>query len=429
MRRRILGAIIGVTILATSVLTVPLAIVVSRRAAEEGVHELERVAERTATDISPESLQGLDEIELPDTAAGVAVAVYTTDGRLIVGKGPDPADEAVLDTQLLTRSHEVGHSLVVTRPVVLDETTSAVIRASEPLSETRGRVRRELALLLAFDAVALVTATAVGWFVARRLVKPLDLIRDDAARLGAGDFAIEHRHSGVSELDATSAALADTAERLDDTLRHEREFTANASHQLRTPITALRVSIEGELMAPRDDHTLVLDESLAEIDRLESTISTLLEVARTRDVERTEVELSQWASANRVRWQPRLSSEGRNSVFTGAHETVRVSREVMDEIADVLIDNALEHGDGEVRVQVSGGGGVMSLTVADDGELGRDPASLFVRHDPAATGTGVGLALARSLAEAEGGRLVVSSTAPTRFRLVLPDWSASAQHH
>lgn len=420
-------AIIGVTILATAVLTVPLAIVVSRRAGEEGVHELERVAERTATDISSESLQGLDEIELPDTETGVAVAVYSTDGRLLAGAGPDPAGPAVLDTGLLTRSHEVGHSLVVTRPVVLDETTAAVIRASEPLSETRGRVRRELALLLAFDAAALIAATAAGWFVARRLVKPLDLIRDDAVRLGAGDFAVERRHSGVSELDATSAALADTAERLDDTLRREREFTANASHQLRTPITALRVSIEGELMTPRDDRTLVLDESLAEIDRLESTISTLLEVARTRDVERTEVDLSEWAAATRGRWHTQISSRDRTSDFTGAHESVRVSREVMDEITDVLIDNALAHGDGEVRVEAKGGGGVLSLTVSDEGELGRDPAGLFVRNDPAATGTGVGLALARSLAEAEGGRLVVS-TAPTRFKLVLPDWAAAAQH-
>ncbi len=398
------------------------------RAREDAVSELERVAERTATDISSESLQGMDQIELPETEHGVGVAVYSTDGRLLVGKGPDPADQAVLRTELLTRSREVGHSLVVTRPIVLDETTAAVIRVSEPLAETRGRVRRELALLLAFDAAALITATAVGWFVAARLVKPLNLIRDDAERLGAGDFAVERRHSGVSELDATSAALAETAERLDRALRREREFTANASHQLRTPITALRVSIEGELMAAREDHTQVLDESLVEIDRLESTISTLLEVARTRDVERTEVNLSEWAYATALRWQAQISSQGRGSDFVHTYESVHVSREVLDEIAHVLIHNALVHGEGEVRVDVSGGGGVMSLTVSDDGGLRRDPASLFVRNDPAASGTGVGLALARSLAEAEGGRLVVSNANPTRFRLVLPDWSGEAQH-
>jgi len=61
------------------------------------------------------------------------------------------------------------------------------------------------------------------------------------------------------------------------------------------------------------------------------------------------------------------------------------------------------------------------LTVTDSGNLDREPEQLFVRHDPGATGNGVGLALARSLAEGEGGRLLLAAVAPTQFRLVLPD--------
>jgi len=99
-----------------------------------------------------------------------------------------------------------------------------------------------------------------------------------------------------------------------------------------------------------------------------------------------------------------------------------VSVAVLDQILDILLANALEHGDGrvEVRFRPSAGGGLV-VEVCDEGRIDRDPSSLFVRRDPAAAGHGVGLSLARSLAEAEGGRLVLAAATPTTFRLVLPD--------
>ncbi len=424
MRRRIIGVIIGVTFLAVGVLTVPLAIITSVRSRDDAIRELERVAERVATDVTAASMNEGDQIELPQVEDSVTVGVYLLDGTLVAGRGPEPPGGHVTDTGLLTRNDTIGSDLVVARPVVADETARAVIRVAEPLSETEGRIRREIGLLLLFDVAAVAVAAGAGWFLAARLVEPLEEIRDDAVRLGSGDFAITERTSGVAELDATSEALAETAQRLDSTLRREREFTANTSHQLRTPLTALRLSIEGELLSPRPDASLALRESLQEIDRLDSTIATLLEVARRRTGHRTPLDPQEWIQDLHQRWIGPLTDAGRAVRFTASDSVpVQVSREVLDEIGNVLIDNALHHGRGTVTAVVAGGSGSLTLTVSDQGDLGRDPSELFVRHDPAASGTGVGLALARSLAEGEGGRLVITSTSPTSFLVVLADWS------
>lgn len=421
MRRQILTAIVGVTVLATVVLTIPLAIVTSLRARSDSVRELERVAERVAADISVAALRGSDSIDLPHVESSVSVAVYLPDGSRLIGEGPSHADDLVSDTRFLTRQGAVGSSLVVTRPVVIDEHTEGVIRVAEPLSETEGRIRRDLLILGAFDIGAIGVAAAAGWFLSRRLVEPLERIRDDAVRLGGGDFAIGRRESGVSELDATSEALSDTALRLDKALQRERDFSSNASHQLRTPLTALRLSIEGELLNPREDREVALNEALAEIDRLDGTISMLLDLARSGTGRRSLVDLSRWMDEVGLRWTPRLS-EGDRSAHFGATgiEWATVSSQVLEEITDILIDNALVHGTGEIQVAVVGGTSSVELTVSDEGRLGRDPSDLFVRYDPGAEGNGVGLALARSLAEGEGGRLVVAEVAPTQFKLVLP---------
>lgn len=414
---------IGVTVLATVVLTVPLMLVTSSRARDRGVRELERVAERFAPDVTAASLKGLDDIDLPGTEEAVAVGVYLPDGTRVAGRGPDPGGDLIADVRKTTRNARVGSSLVIARPVVVDDSTIGVIRVSEPLSETVGRARRDQGLLLLFDLIAIVIAGLVGWYLATRLVRPIERIRDDAVRLGKGDFAIPDRKSGIRELDATSEAMSDTAQRLDDILRREREFTANASHQLRTPLTALRIAIEGELMAPREDPSLVLGESLSEIERLESTINTLLRVARRRITGRLVIDSVDWIEGQRLSWREFAEGEHPVKFRTLGTGAVKVSREVLDVISDVLVDNAVRHGTGTVKVSLTIEAESLTLSVADEGNLRRDPADLFVRNDPAAAGTGIGLALARSLAEGEGGRLVVASTDPTEFRAILPDWT------
>lgn len=423
MRRRILVAIMSVTALATLVLTLPLALLIASREHNDANRELTLAAERSANELTSDSNFADSELELPDFEESLTVGVYLPDGTRIAGSGPARADDLTASAELLTKIGTTATERVLVRPIVEREARVAVIRVAEPLSEAERKVWRDIGVLLGIDLAAIVVAAVVGWLVSVRLVRPLQAIRDHAVRLGDGDFSIVPSPSGIDELDATATALAETAARLDGVLQRERSFTADASHQLRTPLTSLRLAIEGEMQAPSDDPTPAFEAALDEIDRLESTINTLLRVARDQPISRDPLDVDRWLSTIVRRWSTVLGERGRsfsaNSAVTGSP---LVSRHVLEQIIDILLGNAVQHGDGNVAIYVVEEGDKLVVTVSDDGQIERDPSELFTRRDPGATGHGLGLALARSLAEAEGGRLVLATTDPTTFRLLLPDF-------
>lgn len=423
MRRRILVAIIGVTAVATMVLTVPLALIFARRESADSVLELQRAAQRTTAGLSTAPGRDGENIEMPKVEENVHVGVYSADGRRIAGAGPDVADEVTSRARRIEATGLVGNERVLADPVLVNEELVAVVRVAEPSSDTTDRVRREVLFLVLFDLLAVAVAAGVGSLVAVRLAEPVRRIRDDAVRLGSGDFAVESVRSGIGELDETSEALADTARRLEEMLGRERAFSADASHQLRTPLAALRLSIETELLDPRPDAGRVLDEALTQVDRLEETISTLLTIARDRPPPRDLLETEHLVHQIHARWDSNFQPSRRQLRCAQSGDIkVHVSVAVLDQIIDILLANSLAHGVGDVTVGLrpSAGGGLV-VEVSDLGAMERDAATLFVRRDPAAAGHGVGLSLARALAEAEGGRLVLAEASPTKFRLVLPD--------
>lgn len=425
MRRRILAAIVGVTVVATMVLTLPLALLMSKREHADADRELALTAEKTANEVTSDSDFADSDLELPIFEESLTVGVYLPDGRRIAGRGPDRADELTAATELLTIVGHTFNERVLVRPIVERERAVGFIRVSEPLSEAERLVWRDVAILLGFDAAAIIVAAIVGSLVAARLVRPLRAIRDDAVRLGDGDFSIVPTPSGIDELDATASALADTAVRLDGVLRRERAFTADASHQLRTPLTSLRLAIETELQSPSDDPSASLETALTEIDRLEDTITTLLRVARDQPISRDPIDLDHWIADVRRRWITVLSEQRRDlAISLTADNAPAVSRHVLDQIVEILVNNAVRHGRGQVTIDVAEEGDQLVVAVSDEGSLDRSPGELFVRRDPGASGHGLGLALARSLAEAEGGRVVLGSTEPTTFRVLLPGSAA-----
>lgn len=427
MRRRILAAIIGVTIMATTVLTVPLAVITARRRSDDAYRELQRAAERTAALLTASPGRDSEPIEFPKTASDLRIAVYGPDGSKLAGDGPAHADSVTRRAKRIAVSSVIGDERVLADPFLVNERRIAIVRVAEPASETTSRVRSAVLVLVVFDLVAIGIAAAVGSLVAARLARPVRRLRDDAVRLGNGDFAVEARHSGISEIDETSSALSETAGRLEEMLGRERAFSADASHQLRTPLAALRLSVETELMDPRPDAERVLDEALTQIDRLEETITTLLAIARDRPPPRDALDVQHLVGDIHHRWDGRFATPGRVLRCRRSGEVdVHVSTAVLEQILDILLGNALEHGIGDVDVLVtpSSRGGLV-VEVSDAGSIVRDPADLFTRRDPGASGHGVGLSLARSLAEAEGGRLVLTTASPTTFHLVLPDAAAS----
>jgi signal transduction histidine kinase len=294
-------------------------------------------------------------------------------------------------------------------PVVRQLVVVAAVRGQEPVSVVDAELRRQRLNIALFGAAALLIAAAVGLWLSSRLARPLGRLGDAATQLGQGNFTARAPRSGIAQVDEVAQALDDTAARLADLVERERSFSAHASHQLRTPLTSLRLAIETELAQPRPEANTALKELLAQVDRLEATISELLELARGT-ADRGPVEPAALAYGAVDRWRERFAGSHRSvraQVLdrVDAPATVNGSTAALSQILDVLIDNALVHGEGVVTVIVrAGSGGGVVVAVEDEGAGIANDLDHVVGVSPRA-GHGYGLQLAMALAHAENAEL------------------------
>lgn len=424
MRRRILIAIAMVAVLAVVAMGVPLGTVVGRLYRDDEVIRLERSAAQAGQAVGA-TVGGRDPVELPGGTGGTSLALYSRDGRRVTGDGPRRADP-VVRRALAGESADatLGGELVVAVPVAREERVVGAVRAARDGSLVAGRVRRAWALLFGLGAFAVGIAGLVAVWLSRRLARPIEDLAVAAERLGAGDFTVAPGKSGVGEVDAAGAALAATAGRLREVLERERAFSADASHQLRTPLAALRLELEAAALDSRPPtREQALTKALAQVERLERTIDTLLNLARDAAETGERASLVELLDSVEDEWRGRLAAQGRPLRTSVAQEAavLRASAGPIGEVLRVLVENAAIHGSGAVTIRARAAGGAAAIDVSDEGRGVADPARLFARRHRSATGIGIGLALARSLAEAEGGRLYYDPSRPaTTFTLLLP---------
>jgi signal transduction histidine kinase len=416
VRRRILAAILSVTAVAIVLFGVPLAIVVQRFVDDDAALRVERAAVLASRQVPADFATSNDPVELPTNGDGIVLALYDHDGVLIAGSGPTVADAATTEA-LGNRiaDVELSGARVVAVPVAADERVIGVIRAEQSTAASDARTRRIITLLAALAVGVLMIGAAIGYVLAGRLARPVRRLRDAAVDLGDGDFTIDVPRSSVPELDQAGQAMTATARRLDDLVSRERSFSADASHQLRTPIAGLRAAIETELAFPRTDHTEVLHEAISDIDRLERTITELLTIARTSEIATAPVVLAEVFAEIEENWRGRFARADRPLTIAAARyaPTVRGSSAVLRHALDVLVDNALRHGAGEVRIDHTVTETTVTISVTDDGPGFSTPALV----EPASPEDdmslhGLGLPLARRLVEALPGRLTITRAAP-----------------
>ena len=428
MRRRILTSIIAVTALAVVLFGVPLAIVVQDQYLDDATLRLEREATTAARQVPADVATTKDPIELNASSASARLGLYLPNGQKLIGSGPTDGDAPVeAATRNQIQDIEAKGRLVVAVPVLANEQVIAVLRAEEPLSVVDHEVREAWAAMAGLAIAAIAVAALVAHQAARRLYRPVEGVRRAAHRLGDGDFTITRTTSGISELDEVSDALAATAQRLDSLLTRERAFSADASHQLRTPLTGLRLILESELASPRADRSLVLDEALHEVDRLETTIDELLTLARDTPRDRGPLALAPLFDELERRWHGPFAAAGRrlDAHIVEPLPMVRVSQSAVNQVLEVLLDNALRHGTGTVTLEAHGLETGVAITVRDEGT--RSDATDAVDRSPESQGHGIGLTLASRLAEAEGGRLLCPQPGEAAaFQLVLTAGSADA---
>ena len=420
MRRRLARAIVGVTAAALALFGLPLGVAAQRVYRDQELIRLEREA-TAATESVGASVGPGDPPELT-AATGVAVALYDRAGVRRAGRGPERAD-AVTRRALggLVADASPEGRLVVAVPVARGEAVRGAVRAERSDAVVARRTHRAWLVLALGALLVLALAGALARQLARRLAAPVERLAAAVRRLGAGDFGSRTQAAGVPELDDAGAALDATAERLGALVERERAFSADASHQLRTPLTALRLGLEGAQRRGASPDTLAA--ALVQVDRLEATIATLLAAARDTGAPGSPVDVDAVLAALDASWRGRLAAQGR---------PLRIVREpdlaiplaapgAVEQILQVLLENAGRHGRGTVTVTVRRASGAVAFDVGDEGPgVTGDPEAVFARRGPSAGGEGIGLSLARALASADGGRLVLRGSGPSPvFTLVL----------
>ena len=408
----------AINLLAMVLLVIPLAWASTQIYRAEAVAILEKEATRVLALTAEESSAAALPAPL-DPA--VVVGLYAASGELIAGSGPEGDPDAVgAPGDGVTRVTTEAGQLAVYVPFDREGGAQVTIRAASSLADVRDRTFRAWRVLIGLVAVSVGVSAFVALRRARQLAQPFEQLADAANDLQAGGFALTIATTGVREGDEVARALEAAARSAADRVDSAQALAEDASHQVRTPIAAARLALESALAIPDSD---LPQAARTAVDQLDRASTALAEVLALRRDPSAQAPLGPALGAVRqavAPWQGVLAATGRRCTL--ADETVGgdvlVADTILRQILDVLLDNSVKHGTGDVRVAAREVGDWLLVDVSDAGKVTADPEVLFTRGT--GRGTGLGLALGKSLAESVGGRLVLSDRHPTRFTLALP---------
>jgi signal transduction histidine kinase len=303
--------------------------------------------------------------------------------------------------------------LYVAVPVAAAGRVRGAVRITYPTSSVDARIRRYWLVLAAIAGIVLVVASAIGFRLAAFVVRPLDRLQQAAGALGRGDLAARApEDEGPPEVRALAAAFNDMAGRLGQLLRSQEEFVADASHQLRTPLTALSLRLENLARDVAPPGEAELAAALAEVERLAGLVDALLALAQADAgaVPAGQIELAQLVRERVDAWSALAEERGvRLARRADGGATARTAEERVRQVLDNLLENAIEVSPPgrTVTVAIHETPGWVELRVVDEGpgmtaEERRRAFDRFWRGRRG-EGSGLGLAIVRRLVEADGG--------------------------
>lgn len=428
LRLRLLAAFAYVLVLVLVALEIPLALSLSSRVDAEVRAQASSQAQIVAAAASgriDERARLLRTVQDAGRDLGARVIVVDLRGRLVADSagsglrgasyGDRPEIAAALagnPAQGTRHSATLGEELLFTAvPVIDDGRRVGAVRVTQSVEAVGARVRRNVLVLVGVGALALTLGLALAWVLAGSLSRPLRALADTARRVERGELDARAEPTGASEQRDVAHAFNDMTERLAQVLAAQREFVANASHQLRTPLTGLRLRLEAAQLKT-DDPMLERELRAAEneVERLTRLLNALLLLAREGD----RPELHAPTSLERAcelayeRWLPRAAETGHEleldrgpDVFVGARE------EDVAIVLDNLIENALVYSPDGTRVRLLWDGeGRLAVLDEGSGIAPGDEVRLFERFGRGRSdrpGTGLGLAIVETLARRWGG--------------------------
>ena len=446
MTRRLLAGYLTITVVVLLLLELPLAIFFSQR-------ELERFTAGVDHDASVIASIYEDDLQTNQALDPQPALLYAerTKARVVI---VDEHGISLVDTELpvprnLATRPEIAEALsgrrssgtrssstlgtdfvYVAIPVTSSGVVHGALRVTIDTDRVDSSVHRFWLALVAVGLGILAVMAVVGWMIARSVTRPLRRLELAATRFADGDLTVEAPISeGPIELRTLDATMSTMAERLAALLDEQREFVADASHQLRTPLTALRLRLENLQARLPDAEGDELESAIDETTRLATLVGDLLQLARADQAPPAiTIDLAQMAVQRADTWTALAELAGVTMRVEGADAPLWATAApgAMEQILDNTLDNALNVSPAGsvivIRLRTEGDRRV--VTVEDHGPgLSDDDKERatrrFWRKTATTPGTGLGLAIAISLAKASSGTLTLADTPGGGLRVVV----------
>ncbi len=460
-RTRLLLAAFYVLSAVVIALAVPLALTVERRASSDfetatlgdAAILAARVADLVPADASQANAAELrairDLVDQGVRSGDKRVVVTDAGGRVVVdstglarigvpyaSSARPELREALFRGRIDTRrrfSESLGEELLlVTIPVVDQGRVVGAVRVSAGTADVAAGVRASWLRLALLGLAVVVAGLILAWLLARPLVRQIDRLSDAAARLGRGERGARAPEEGPAELAGLARSFNDMAESVTANIESQHEFVANASHQLRTPLTGIRLRLEA-IAHEGGPAAVQAEKAEVELDRLSALVDDLLALARVGESQPSggPVDLSELVGDAGVRWTERAAEGGARIEVESSGDCVAwADRDDLRDVLDNLLDNALRYTPRgtQVRVTTAIRDGRVVIEVADSGPgiPAEDRPRVFERFyrgvngRRAGSGSGLGLAIADELVRRWGGDVTLSAGPGTRFVVSLP---------
>ncbi|HEV7525753.1 MAG TPA: HAMP domain-containing sensor histidine kinase [Acidimicrobiia bacterium] len=403
MRRQIVSMTVAVTSIVVIAFVLPLMFLVRTIAADRATNKANADAQYVGQIIAGNRTAAPGLVAQADATSSSRISVYYPDGSIVGDRSRPPAAESL---QLAGRGRSFSRStsggVDVFLPVLQAGGKTAVVRVSVPGSDLRRGVMTAWLSLAGLGVALVLLAGLVADRMARSITKPLNTLTQIARRLADGELDARSRVRGSVEVVEVSRALDMLAVRIGDLLRAEREYAADLSHSLRTPLTALR--LDAELLGD----TAEAGRIMTAVDDLEAAVTMVIADTRRdrRVADERGGELSEVVRERMAFWEV-LARAQRRPLEVCLHPDalpVDARRDDLQQLVDVLVDNVLRHtpAGGAARVTTApGSNGGARLVVEDSGAgfAGPEPKS--------AKGTGLGLEIARRVARDAAGSVTL----------------------
>ena len=447
MHRRLLVVLVPLAVLLVAALGVPLGVTVAEREMQEvyvdRLNDVGRFASLADTALSTGRTEALgQELTRYHELYGIPVAVIDTSGTVLLGPDAayrqaarsEPALPRIVTAALAGARSEPSaewapwhdSALVVAEPVGRDsEVVGAVVTISD-LSRTRDRILLRWAQLAGLGLLPLIALVAVAWPVSAWVLRPVRELDQATSRISAGDLTIRaDAEAGPAELRRLAASFNTMMDAVENAAQRQRAFVSDASHQLRNPLTSLRLAVES--LAPHlpaaGDGRPMYDVAVDELTAMQRMLDSLQASARMESMRTASpVDLDAVLATRAGRWRALTATTG-ETLTIDVPPGLRLLEPPggLGGILDELISNALRLADAravEVAARLAPEG-VVVIEVRDDGrgldESERARALRRFWRSPRhqnVPGTGLGLAICADLIRAAGGELRLAEGLP-----------------